>query len=220
MLHIDRNFLSRILKPLAVIVKSIRSSAAAAKERRVSLLKRRSVGSVIGAVAVLLLAWLTVGVGSFAAGFRLQASLVLLVGVIIGIIVITTPRERYVPIFINHFGWIPVSIGALSYWYWHWYASGQPISESFFDTAAQILPVFLLAAILDVRRSTTLKSSQLALPIIGVFLGEIAALSESAFAGIEDQSNKVDDFAIVASSLVIAIAALVMAVLADLEESK
>lgn len=155
-----------------MIVKSIRSSIAAAKERKVGLLKKPPVGSVIGAVAVLLLAWLTVGVGSFGEGFRLQASLALLVGVIIGIILIATPRERYVQVFINHFGWIPVSIGALSYWYWHWYATGQLISESFFDTAAQILPVFLLAAILDVRRSTTLRSNQLALPIIAVFLGE------------------------------------------------
>jgi hypothetical protein len=203
-----------------VIDKSIRSSIAAAKERKVGLLKKPPVGSVIGAVAVLLLAWLTVGVGSFGEGFRLQASLALLVGVIIGIILIATPRERYVQVFINHFGWIPVSIGALSYWYWHWYATGQLISESFFDTAAQILPVFLLAAILDVRRSTTLRSNQLALPIIAVFLGEIAALSESAFTGIEDQSDRVDDFAVVASSLVVAIAALVMAVLADLEESE
>lgn len=188
-----------------------------AKERQVGL-KRPSVGSVIGAVAVLLLAWLTVGVGSFGESFRLQASLVLLAGVIIGIIIIITPRKRYVHVFIKHFGWIPVCVGALSYWYWHWYATGQPINESFFDTAAQILPVLLLAAILDVRRSSTLKSNQLALPIIGVFLGEIAALNESAFTGILNQSSRVDDFAVVASSLVIAIAALVLAVLADLEE--
>jgi hypothetical protein len=77
-----------------------------------------------------------------------------------------------------------------------------------------VLPVLLLAAVVDVRRSQTLESKGLVLPIIAVFLGEVAALNSLAFG-----NSGPEDFAAVASSLVSTTFALLLAVMADFTES-
>jgi len=71
--------------------------------------------------------------------------------------------------------------------------------------------VLLLAAVTDVRRTRQLKSSQLGLPIVAVFLGDISALNALAFSYAGS-----NDFAAVASSLVSPTVALVLAVLPGL----
>jgi hypothetical protein len=223
MSHINKSTLIQSLsKAMHAGKNSIRPAIHKLKEHRATLLDGKLIGSIIGALAVLLLAWLTVGIGNFNNENNVVAVVVLVVGVAVGATIALTPRERYLQLFIKHFGWIPTCLGTLSYWYWHWYANNVgPVGGNFFDTAAQVLPVILLAAVVDVRRSTTLNSSQLALPIIAVFLGEIAALNESAFNAASVQDGTVNnDFAVVASSLVTAVIALIMAVLADLKETK
>jgi hypothetical protein len=75
----------------------------------------------------------------------------------------------------------------------------------------RVLPVLLLATIVDVRRTNDLEGKQLVLPIAAVFLGELAALNVLAFGDAGPA-----DFAAVASSFVVAIVALVLAVMADL----
>lgn len=182
--------------------------------------KKASIGSFIGTVAVLWLGWGALGIGQFKkAGDLWQGWIVLLAGILVGFVVIFTPRERYRVMFAEHFGWAPVTIGALSYWYWKWYTGSTPASSDFFNTAAQVLPVLLLAAVVDVRRSTILKSSQLALPVLAVFLGEMSALSESGFYSTNVKyAGVTTDFAVVSASLVTAVVALLMALLADLSE--
>jgi hypothetical protein len=106
----------------------------------------------------------------------------------------------------------------------YWTASRLDIepASQFFEISAQVLPVVLLAAVIDVRRSRYLNSYQLALPIFVVFLGEMAALNILAFGENENGRHlqaSATDFAIVAASLVSTVAALLFAVLADVEES-
>jgi hypothetical protein len=190
-----------------------------ANKRAKTLIGKRSLGSFIGILAVLSFGWWAFGLGTFKRGGDLwQGAAILIGGIVLGVIIIATPRERYREIFANHFGWIPVSIGAVSYWYWKWYGGADVVDSSFFDTAAQVLPILLLAAVVDVRRSMILKSSQLALPMIAIFLGEMTALNESAFSSRMTRYGSVNsDFAVVSASLVIAIVALFMAILADLQ---
>lgn len=117
-----------------------------------------------------------------------------------------------------------VTLGVATYPLFYWIASqlGIAPASQFFEISAQVLPVILLAAVIDVRRSSNLKSHQLALPIFVVFLGEVAALNILAFGegGKGHLQAAAADFAIVAATLVSTVSALMLAVLADMEESK
>jgi hypothetical protein len=127
-----------------------------------------------------------------------------------------TSRETQDAIFANVFGWLPVFLAALSYLYWHWYATqqGGTIDSEFFLASAEVLPILLLATVVDVRRTERLESRQLVLPVVAVFLGELAALNALAFGGPGP-----DDFAAVASSFVSSTVALVLAVMANVDPS-
>jgi hypothetical protein len=146
------------------------------------------------------------------------------IGIVWGTMLITVPRRKYPSLFIKHFGWLPVTLGVATYPLLYWTARQVRIvpASQYFEISAQVLPVLLLAAVVDVRRSSYLKSYQLALPIIVVFLGEIAALNILAF-GENGQGNHLQataaDFAVVGASLSSTTAALIFAVLADLQES-
>ena len=188
------------------------------------LVKRPSVGAIklarrsargifppIGLLSVLALALLTANLSAWGANKRYWPYyLFLACGLTVGILLWRTPRKRYSTIFANTFGWLPVFLGAASYKYWSWYAHGDVPGEEFFHAAAEVLPVLLLAAIIDVRRTRYLESKQLVLPIAAVFLGELAALNVLAFGNAGS-----GDFAAVSSSLVVAIVALILAVMAD-----
>jgi hypothetical protein len=177
----------------------------------------RGIFPPIGLLAIFALTVATVGIPEPGTAKKLWPIYVFaIVGVIIGCLLWSIPRDRYSSIFASTFGWLPVVLGALSYGFWYWYASqlgGAPGSD-FFHAAADVLPVLLLAAVVDVRRAKELQSKQLVLPIIAVFLGEISALNALAFG---DAGSS--DFAAVASSLVSSIVALVLAVMADLAPS-
>jgi hypothetical protein len=136
------------------------------------------------------------------------------VGTIFGILLWKVPRERYDTIFANIFGWLPVSLGMLSYIFWYWYATGYTIGGEFFSAAAGVLPILLLTAVVDVRRTKDLEGKQLVLPIAAVFLGELAALDALAFPNDPSDAGPAA-FAAVASSLVAAVVALVLAVMAN-----
>jgi hypothetical protein len=76
------------------------------------------------------------------------------------------------------------------------------------------MPVLLLAVVIDVRRTKTLQSSQLVLPILAFLIGEINALDIIAFGIIGDGGSGA--FATVSASLVSTVVALILAVLADM----
>jgi hypothetical protein len=183
--------------------------------------RQLSVGQVvrwsIGTVATLTLAWLSAGFrgrSHYVAPWQFIA--ILAAAVIVAILLVAIPRPAYSKLFSENVGWLTVSLGALSYPYWYWVAGDYGIlpSQSFFEIAAQILPVLLLAAIIDVRQSAALNSYQLVLPVIAAFLGESAALSQVAFQ-FPDHYARVTGFAAVASSLVAVFLTLIFAVLAD-----
>jgi hypothetical protein len=170
----------------------------------------------IGILSILVLTVLTVGVPTWATSRHLwPLEVFVILAIILGGYLYLTPREKYRTSFPDTFGWLPVTLGAASYGYWYWYASGEGIpGTDFFHAAAEVLPVILLAAVVDVPRAVDLKSKQLVLPIVAVFLGEIAALNVLAFG-----NAGANDFAAVASAFVTSIVALVLAVMAELASS-
>jgi hypothetical protein len=78
---------------------------------------------------------------------------------------------------------------------------------------AQVLPVLLLAAVVDVRRARALKSSQLLLPIFVFLLGEVNSLNIIAFSR---NHGTTWDYASVMACFIATTSALVLAVLADI----
>jgi hypothetical protein len=166
----------------------------------------------IGIFSILVLTVLTVGVPTWATTRYLwPLEVFVILAIILGGYLSAIPREKYRASFANVFGWLPVTLGAASYGYWYWYASGEGIpGTDFFHAAAEVLPVILLAGVVDVRRAVDLKSAQLVLPIVAVFLGEIAALNVLAF-----NNAGANDFAAVASAFVTSIVALILAVMAE-----
>lgn len=138
---------------------------------------------------------------------------VFLVGAfLLGFLLWRTPRERYSTKFVSLFGWLPVTLGSLSYIFWYWYAAGSEVDTAFFHVAGDVLPVFLLATIVDARRTNELEGKQLVLPIAAVIIGEFSALNSLAF----PTGDLASQYAVVSSSLVTAIVALLLAVMADI----
>lgn len=169
---------------------------------------------LLGLASVLVLGALTARVGLIPGNGPFNIFVVIFV--VVGFLLTVIDRKYYRSIFASTFGWLPVLLGAVSWPYWYWWGTFYPPiipNTAFFETAAQVLPVLLLAAVIDVRRSTTLRSSQLTLPIIVVFLGEINALNATAF---EVGTAPTSDFASVAASLTSTFIALILAVLADI----
>jgi hypothetical protein len=186
------------------------------KLRRAASKSARGLFPPLGIASILALAAVTVGVPNLGASIRsLPYYIFLSIGIFFGVLLWKIPRERYNIIFASIFGWLPAFLGALSYIFWYWYATGSSIGETFFHAAADVLPVLLLATVIDIRRTNDLEGKQLVLPIAAVFLGELTALNALAF-----PDNVVPaDFAAVASSLVTATIALVLAVMADVTSS-
>jgi hypothetical protein len=166
----------------------------------------------IGIVSVLVLAILTVGLPNGGSGYW-PLYLFFATALIFGGLLWKIPPKEYSNRFVDFFGWLPVFLGLLSYGYWYWYASlaGDSPDSTFFHAAADVLPILLLATVVDVRRTRDLAGKQLVLPIAAVFLGELAALNALAFGNAGPA-----DFAAVASSFVTSIVALVLAVLSDI----
>ena len=183
---------------------------------------RQSIGIVSILIMTALTSILTAGVT-----LRHMPPRVILVtlGILAGVLLIPIEPSKYQSLYKRHFGWLPVTAGLVTYplWWWYSYQLKIPPASQFFEISAQVLPVLLLAAIIDVRRSASLRGYQLILPTIAVVLGEVAALNALAF-GEERKGHYLHatatDFAIVATSLTSTFIALVLAVLADLQENE
>ena len=85
-------------------------------------------------------------------------------------------------------------------------------SESFFEISAQVIPVFMLATIIDVRQTEGLNSHQLILPLLVMLTGELEALDSVAFGG------SVNSFQLICGALVTSVSALIMGILANYED--
>jgi hypothetical protein len=190
--------------------------SAVKKLKRVARSSAKGIFPPIGIASILILTALTVGAPVWSAGVKSLPYYVFLgIGIIFGVLLWKIPRERYSTIFASTFGWLPVVLGMLSSIFWYPYAVGYEVGGEFFHAAADVLPVLLLATVIDVRRTNELEGKQLVLPIAAVFLGELAALNSLAF----PEDVRPSDFAAVASSLVTASVALVLAVMADVAPS-
>jgi hypothetical protein len=151
---------------------------------------------------------------SLARGFFFwQAIIAILIGAAVIALIIILPRRHWQSIFRNHFGWAPPLLGAASIPYWGWYASRSGgSSESFFEISAQVIPVFMLATIIDVRQTEGLNSHQLILPLLVMLTGELEALDSVAFGG------SVNSFQLICGALVTSVSALIMGILANYED--
>lgn len=194
------------------------------RRRHLRRIEKKDLFALPGVVSVLILTFLTTDNSVLPGEIKYNWPLAVfaIIAFIALILVWITPRENLQAIFANTFGWLPAVVAAISWPYWSWWGTWNPpvlANADFYAAAAAVLPVLLLAAVVDVRRSATLKTHQLLLPIIVVFLGEIDALGVLAF----PQTNATDEFASVAASLTGTIIALLLAVLADIatpEENK
>lgn len=195
-------FVAKIMKMLSFTIQASRSSA-----KFVSRYKKFL--PILGFGAIVFMTAQVVGFST-----RILPLIAEFLALAISIALWFIPRRTFVTLFANTFGWLPVFLGSLTYPFWYIYADNfNGIEAEFFHASADVLPVLLLAAVIDVRRSETLESKGLVLPIIAVFLGEVAALNALAFG-----YARPEDFAAVASSLVSTTLALVLAVMADLSE--
>jgi hypothetical protein len=180
---------------------------------------------LVGIISILVLAVLTlVPTAGTASIISWPLFLYVVIGVMLAAVLIAVDRPDYRSLFDKHFGWIPVTVGTVTYPLWYWSASrlGVAPASQFFEVSAQVLPLILLAVVIDVGRSHYLKTDQLALPIFAVMLGEFAALNILAF-GENGSAHHLHataaDFSIVAASLASTITALILAVLANLEKN-
>jgi hypothetical protein len=173
----------------------------------------------IGIIAIMLLGIVTISPPWDIDKRVLPLYIFIAIAAAVGVFLLSrVPREGYSTLFASIFGWVPVFLGTLSYPFWYWYAFsfGGEIGAEFFHATADILPVILLATVIDVRRTSELEGKQLIPPIAAVFFGELAALNALAFT----DSDMVDNFAVACASLVTATFALVIAVMADLSPSE
>jgi hypothetical protein len=177
----------------------------------------------LGIVAILFLGVATIGPPWNGSARDIPIYIMVAIGITFVILPLwAVSRKKYSALFASIFGWVPVTLGALSYPFWYWYANGYGsgyanlgIGNEFFHAAADTLPVLLLATVIDVRRTNELEGKQLVPPIAAVFFGELAALNALAFT----EGDMIANFAVVSSSLVTATFALIIAVMADLSPS-
>ncbi|WP_405090907.1 hypothetical protein OG767_26025 [Micromonospora sp. NBC_01392] len=88
-----------------------------------------------------------------------------------------------------HFGVLAAIAYVLSFPYWYWYAvlSDRDIETDFFSTVGQVLPVLLLAALVDLKRTSDSTTKNLLLFIAVAAAGEFSCLFGLAFK-VQDSS--------------------------------
>lgn len=93
------------------------------------------------------------------------------------------PNESWVKVVSPNFGFVAMGVLVVTYFYWHWYATVRVTepSSDFYATVAQILPVFLLAALIDARQTRHANRWQAASYFAVIGIGEYEALLASAF---------------------------------------
>lgn len=113
------------------------------------------------------------------------------------------------------FPWLPIVLGAASYEFWYWYPSNVQknlLSIDFFSVSAEVLPLLMLAAVIDLHGNQRLNAYKIALPILAVVVGEIAALSVCAGTDPPNRTN----FALVCTAFVVAVTTLLLLLLSDI----
>jgi hypothetical protein len=145
-----------------------------------------------------------------------QSAAIVLFGLILCTVAASIPRSIWAALFRRHFVWMPSVVGLVTWPFWYWYANTQQLRDAYFEVSAQVLPVLLLAAVIDVRRSRHLRSDQLLSPLLVILIGEMTAIGAIAYTSQVNARN----FAVVAAATVTAIVALAFAILADVEETE
>jgi hypothetical protein len=81
----------------------------------------------LGIFSILIFAALTIGPPWSDASIRLLPLYIfVIIGFLFGLALWRVPRERYSATFAGIFGWLPVTLGTLSYPFWYLYASRYP----------------------------------------------------------------------------------------------
>jgi hypothetical protein len=93
----------------------------------------------------------------------------------------TIPSDRWRDVMFENLGYLSLAVLTVGTFYFGWYAAGHAINGNFFATVAQVLPVLLLAALLDTRQRRPLHDHQVVLYVFSVAWGEFASLTALAF---------------------------------------
>jgi hypothetical protein len=163
--------------------------------------------AVAGAAAVLVFLVLSLGKRLL----DIQSAAIVVFGLILAAAALVVPRSVWSGLLERHFVWIPSVIGLITWPFWYSYAGTQRLDGAFFDVSAQVLPVLLLASVIDVRRSRHLRSYQIISPMLVILIGEVTAVGAVAFPSQVNPRN----FAVVAAAIVTAVVALAFVVLGD-----
>jgi hypothetical protein len=128
-------------------------------------------------------------------------------------------RNNFLRTLTNSFPWLPSIIGCSSVLFWYWYASSSPkklesIQGAFFEVSAQVIPVLLLAIMIDVRRSEKLRSHDLVLTILALLFGEIITLQ-----GAARGNGSPFDFAAVGGMVTVGFCAVIIGVILEFPSS-
>jgi hypothetical protein len=111
--------------------------------------------------------------------------------------------------------WVAIGCGAICVPYLLWYAHRHRIDPGFFTAVAQVIPVLLVAVLVDVSRSDARHTRPLVWVIGYAFVGEGLALSSEAV----PRSVGVLGFAITASTVITLAFALIFTILWRSSES-
>lgn len=130
-------------------------------------------------------------------------------------LIIVIPSSRWREVLYGNLGSLSACVFGVGIPYFAWVGAGRPVSGNFFATVAQVLPVLLLATLLDARRRVSLEDHQLALYVFVVAMGELASLTALAF----DLQLNVGFFGLSCAAVLAAFAGLVVSLFAQRESS-
>jgi uncharacterized membrane protein YdcZ (DUF606 family) len=124
-------------------------------------------------------------------------------------------RHDFLRALARSFSWFPGLVGLCSVPFWYWYADRLTgIQGAFFEVSAQVIPVLLLAIMIDVRQSKRLRSSDLVGTTLGLLYCEIVALVGAAEGG-----GDAFPYSVVSGALTLGFCAVIMAVIAEFPHS-
>jgi len=111
----------------------------------------------------------------------------------------------------RHFGLVSAIAFAMTlpYWWWFSWTLDAPLHSEFYSTVAQILPIILLAVLIDLRRAHSSTLVDVAIYLAIIALGEFWCLFSLAY----NVSNSTMVFSFVGASLLAAFSGLAVTVL-------
>ncbi len=124
--------------------------------------------------------------------------------------IIFTPATRLAELSRRYYASAPFCFGVVGAFYFWWYASAAPleVSGAVFEVTAQIIPVLILTAIVDVRRANRIATEEVLFTLGILIQGEVMAIL-----GIMTQSAI--RFGLVCGALTTGFTALTLSVLAE-----